>query len=320
MASTIRTLHGATTPDPETAREAPARGSGVLLTELLLLGMAVIWGVNFTVVKYATRVFVPDVFNVLRVALAAGALLLVARATGRRWPARAVTWRLLALGTFGNGLYQLLFVAGVARTRASDAALVIAATPVFVAIIGRLRGTERLSRRGIVGVLLSVLGIALVVLGGSRAARGEATLLGGTLVLGAALCWSTYTVLLQPLTGDVDGLTLAGITMLGGVPPLLLAAAAPIARTHWGAVPLSGWGAVLYSGLLSLTVAYVFWYRGLRVIGPTRTAMFGNLQPVIALLVAWAALGETPRAPQLLGAVAIFGGLLLGRRAGVAAA
>lgn len=320
MASPIRTLHGATAPDTEAAREAPATGSGVLLTELLLLGMAVIWGVNFTVVKYATRVFAPDAFNVLRVALAAGALLLVAHATGRRWPTRAVTWRLLLLGTFGNGLYQLLFVAGVARTRASDAALVIAATPVFVAIIGRLRGTERLSRRGVVAVLLSVLGIALVVLGGARVARGEATLLGGTLVLGAALCWSTYTVLLQPLTDAVDGLTLAGITMLGGVPPLLLAAAAPLARTDWGAVPLTGWGAVLYSGLLSLTVAYVLWYRGLRVIGPTRTAMFGNLQPVIALLVAWAALGESPRAPQLLGAVAIFGGLLLGRRAGTAAA
>lgn len=328
MASTTRVMESVTPGTervPPAAPTAPGGAEGtavsrrdVLLTEGMLLAMATIWGVNFTVVKYATRVFVPDAFNVLRVSLAAAALLLVARLSGRSWPARPVALRLLALGALGNGLYQLLFVGGVARTRAGDAALVIAATPAFVAIIGRIRGVERLAWRNVAGIALSVLGIAFVVLGGARARHGDATLLGGSLVLMAALCWSTYTVLLQPYTQGVDGVTLSGLTMLGGVPPLLLAAAAPLAHTSWADVPLSGWGAVLYSGVLSLVVAYLFWYRGIRVIGPTRTALFGNLQPLIALLVAWATLGESPRAPQLLGAAAIFGGLLLGRRRSVA--
>ena len=63
----------------------------------------------------------------------------------------------------------------------------------------------------------------------------------------------------------------------------------------------------------SLVIAYAFWYRGVRIIGPTRTAMYSNLQPLIAVLVAWAMLGEVPTLLQIAGAVSIMGGLLLSR-------
>ena len=68
-----------------------------------------------------------------------------------------------------------------------------------------------------------------------------------------------------------------------------------------------------YSGVGSLVVAYAFWYRGIRIIGPTRTAMYSNLQPVVAVLVAWAMLGEVPTLVQGVGAGAIMAGLLLSR-------
>jgi drug/metabolite transporter (DMT)-like permease len=84
-------------------------------------------------------------------------------------------------------------------------------------------------------------------------------------------------------------------------------------RTSWATRPVSGWGALLYSGLLALVLAYFFWYRGVRVLGPTRTAMYSNLQPVVALIVAWVALGEQPTLVQVLGAAAIMCGLLLTR-------
>jgi drug/metabolite transporter (DMT)-like permease len=86
-----------------------------------------------------------------------------------------------------------------------------------------------------------------------------------------------------------------------------------VAATPWTALPVSAWGALLYSGLLALAVAYLFWYRGVRVLGPTRSAMYSNLQPVVALIVAWIALGEKPTVIQVLGAVAIMTGLLLTR-------
>ena len=74
-----------------------------------------------------------------------------------------------------------------------------------------------------------------------------------------------------------------------------------------------GWAAVAYSGLLALVVAYLFWYRGVRVLGPTRASMYANLQPLFAIAVAWAVLGEAPRVMQIAGATAIMAGLLLTR-------
>ena len=72
-------------------------------------------------------------------------------------------------------------------------------------------------------------------------------------------------------------------------------------QTDWSRVGLAAWGAVFYASIISMGVAYLFWYRGLRVLGATRTAVYGNLQPVIAIAVAWIFLSEPPTAWQGVG-------------------
>jgi drug/metabolite transporter (DMT)-like permease len=220
---------------------------------------------------------------------------------------------LLALGVLGNGIYQFFFVEGIARTSASDTALVVAASPAIIALIGRVRGVDRVSARGATGIALSIGGIGLVVLGSTRAVSGHSSLLGDLLVLCGSISWSVYTVLLKPYTERVSGVQLSALTMVGGAVPLVIVAWPAIAGAHWPAVPVSGWLAVLYSGVFALVIAYFFWYRGVRVIGPTRTAMYTNLQPVIAVLVAWLMLSEWPTPWQGVGAACIMGGLVLTR-------
>jgi drug/metabolite transporter (DMT)-like permease len=83
--------------------------------------------------------------------------------------------------------------------------------------------------------------------------------------------------------------------------------------THWDRLPLLAWGSITYSGLFALVIAYLFWYHGVRVLGPTRTAMYSNLQPVFALAVAWLVLGESITPWQIAGAISIISGLLLTR-------
>lgn len=286
-------------------------------TDALLVLMALIWGVNFIVVKVGTRLMTPLAFNGARVVIAAVVLSAITLTMREHWPARRDMVRLLALGVLGNGLYQVFFIEGIARTRAGTAALVLAAAPAFMAIIGRLLGVERVTRRKVIGIAASLLGMALVVFGSAKPAVGAtgdvATLGGNLLVLTACLCWSAYTVLLKPYTERVSGIPLSAVTMIGGAIPLLAVSSVEIARTPWPSLPAGAWGALLYSGLLALGVAYLFWYRGVRVIGPTRTGMYSNLQPVVALIVAWLALGETPTVVQILGAVAIMAGILLTR-------
>jgi drug/metabolite transporter (DMT)-like permease len=283
------------------------------LTDLLLLTMAVIWGVNFVVVKYATHIFNPVAFTGLRVGTAAAFLVAFAFARGGFALSRHDVLRLLFLGVIGNGLYQLFFVHGVARTRAGNASLIVGAAPAFIALAARARGMERVKRMTLVGIALSVIGVALVIAGSATSSNGQTTLLGSVLVFLGVLCWTAYTIMLQPYTKRIDVIQLSAVTMVGGAVPLLVASMPALVATDWSSVGAGGWLALFYSSVISMGVAYFFWYRGLRVLGPTRTAVYSNLQPIVALLAAWAFLGEVPTIFQGLGAVTIIAGVFLTR-------
>lgn len=275
--------------------------------------MALIWGVNFSVVKYATQQMTPLAFTGIRVVLAAIVLLAVVRARGHHLPKRRDVLSLLALGMLGNGFYQILFVEGVARTKAGNAALLVAATPVLIAIVSRVRGMERHGWRVHAGIALSLGGVGLVVLGSAAAGHKDSTMLGIGLVLAATCCWTAFTVLLQPFARRLDGIQLSALTMCGGSIPMILLSPYSLSATNWSQVGIGPWIAILYASVLSMGLAYLFWYRGLKVLGPTRTAVYGNVQPVIALLVAWIFLNETPTIWQGVGTATIISGLFLTR-------
>ena len=282
-------------------------------TDALLLLMALIWGVNFSIVKYGTVVMSPLAFTGLRVMLAALVLLTYALAREAKLPARREILTLMTLGILGNGLYQIFFVEGISRTNVGNAALIVAATPALIAIISRVRGVDRVNPRVLGGIGLSLSGVVLVVLGSARASQGETTLIGTMLVFCGTICWTAFTVMLQPFARKLDPIHLSAFTMLGGCIPMLLFATQAMFETDWSRMGLAAWGAVFYASVISMGVAYLFWYRGLRVLGATRTAVYANLQPVIAIIVAWIFLHETPTVWQGVGTATIMSGLFLTR-------
>jgi len=282
-------------------------------TDALLLLMALIWGVNFSVVKYGTVVMSPLAFTGLRVMLAAVVLLAYALAREAKLPTRREILTLMTLGILGNGLYQIFFVQGISRTNVGNAALIVAATPALIAIVSRVRGVDRVNARVLGGIALSLSGVVLVVLGSARASQGDTTLLGTMLVFCGTICWTAFTVMLQPFARRLDPIHLSAFTMLGGCIPMLLFATPALLETDWSRMSLAAWGAVFYASVLSMGVAYLFWYRGLRVLGATRTAVYANLQPVIAISVAWIFLHETPTVWQGVGTATIMSGLFLTR-------
>ncbi len=285
----------------------------IVTTELLLIAMAVIWGCNFTVNKYGTQVLEPLVYTSIR--MVAGTLAMLAVASlGRGAKATfAEKKRLVTLGLLGHGAYQLLFIYGISRTRAGTAALVIASSPAIIALVMRTFRNERLAPRALLGIALSIVGIGVVMAGSAQESHGGASVIGDIMILGAVVCWGFYTMWLKPLT-HIEGTQLAAWTLLGGTAPLVLIAAPTMMRTDFGAIVPLTWAAIAYSGLLSMGLAYLFWYRGVRVIGPTRTAMFSNLQPIVAVLVSWPLLGEKPTLWQAVGAAGVMVGLWLTRQ------
>jgi drug/metabolite transporter (DMT)-like permease len=288
-----------------------ARFSG---TDVMLLGMAAIWGINFSVMKYGVTALGPTGFNALRIGLATVALSAIAFAPGTSRPSPSDARRLMALGLLGHTVYQMLFSNGLDRSRAGTAALVISGSPAFIAILGRILGVERITRRAAAGIALSIGGVACVVLGATSTSTRDDSLLGISLILGGSLCWAFYTYGLRPITHRVDGIQIAAYALFGGALPLIAAGIPSLLATDLAAVPPKAWGAIAYSGLGAYVLAYVFWYRGVQTLGPTRTSMYANLQPIIALAFAWVALHEQPTPWQFTGAACVITGLFLARR------
>lgn len=303
--------------NPSAPVASPATAPGFGLTDAGLVLMATIWGVNYSVVKAGLQAMTPLSFTAVRMVLAALVLFGIARFAKDAWPSRRDAGRMLLLGLLGNGFYQLLFISGMARTRAGVAALIVAAGPAWIAIMSRLLGRERVSRLGWAGIGLQLVGVLCVVGSTQKFEGGAQGLVGALLIATASIAWALYSVLLQPYTQRSNGLHLSAITLASGASMMALVGLPDMLRLDWGAVSMNGWLSVVYSALLAMVVGYLLFYHGVRVLGPTKTSMYGNLQPIIAIAVAWVLLHETPTTWQLLGAGFIMAGLLVSRTAKV---
>lgn len=297
-------------------REQTTARSDVWATDALLVCMAVVWGVNYVVVKAATGYLAPLAFNAMRVALATVVLGAIAYRLRDAAPPRHIAMRLVLLGTLGHGVYQALFVEGLALTTAGTAALILAASPAFIGIVGRVLRVERPTRNAWAGIALQLAGMAGVVLGAGRhaGAHARSSTVGAMILLAGAMTWAFFAVLLKRFADVVHPIHLSAWTLAGGAVVLGALASPDLAALHPAAVPRVAWGAVLYSGIGALVIAYLFYYRGVRVLGPVKTAMFSNLQPIVALVCAFLVFHEVPTSVQLAGAGLITIGLLVSRR------
>ena len=301
------------------AEDAATARARLLRTDLLLALLVLIWGLNFSVVKAALAQFEPLPFNALRFVLAAAILFTAERVRALRVPRTPIArgdWpALVAIGILGNTLYQIFFILGLDATLAGNSALVLSITPVFITVFSVGLRHERLSAVVWAGALISVAGVAFVILGGTRVAFAGHTVRGDLLTLVAALCWALYTVTLAPFVRRYGALRMTAVTLYIGGAGLILISLPFFAAQDWSRTGAAGWGGLLYSGSLAIGVAYLLWYSGVRNIGSTRTAVHSNLVPAVALLAAWWWLGEKPTWLQIGGALGIFAGVALTRSA-----
>ena len=277
----------------------------------LLLLMVLIWGANYAIVKSAIREMPPQAFNALRMSVASAVFAGAIAARGLPRVARADWARLGLLGAVGHFVYQACFMGGLARTTASNSALIIGCSPVAVSIASALAGHERVPRAQWAGVLLSVFGVYLVV--GTGSEFGGSSLAGDLLTLGAVGCWAVYTVGSRPLLSRYSPLAVTGITMLAGTALYAPASIPQLAQVEWGRVPAWAWASMVLSALLALNFAYLIWYTSVQRIGNVRTSAYSNFIPLIAMAVAASTLGEPIGASKLAGAGAILAGVIVTR-------
>lgn len=282
-------------------------------TEATLVLMVCIWGLNFAVAKRALATFDPLAFNAVRYLLASVFVLAILRRQGRlELPARVDWPRVLVLGIFGNAIYQLAFIVGLDLTTAGSSSLMLAVMPVFVLALDLWSG-EKHSARAWMGAAGSIVGVALV----SRAAlgiEGREALLGNLLMILAAAFWALYTQGSRPLIRRYGAVRTTAWTLWAGAVFIFLMGIPSLFRQDWGAIDAVSWGGLIYSAFLSIGLAYLLWYRSVGRLGSTRTAIYSNLTPVVALAAGALWLGETITPLSLLGAAMVIGGVMLVRR------
>jgi drug/metabolite transporter (DMT)-like permease len=286
-------------------------------TDLSLVGLAVIWGVNFSVLKVLLEEIDPLALNALRFPLAALALgaLLWGR-PGPLLPERKDVPRVILLALLGNVLYQLCFIFGIDWTLAGNASLLLSTTPVWTVIFSSIAGHEPPTRWVILGVSATLVGMTLVVWGrGDALSLGSETVRGDLLMVAASILWSAYTVGGRTPVSKYGPLRMTSWAIWIATPFLVLMGLPSLRTTELSGISVRSWLGVAYAGLLAIALAYVLWYRGVQRLGNSRTAVYSNLVPVAALITAWVWLGETPARTQLLGAGIILGGLTVARLA-----
>jgi drug/metabolite transporter (DMT)-like permease len=132
-----------------------------------------VWDVNFAVLKVALVDLHPFVVNSLRFTvsvLALGGVYVAGQRGGRDLlqPLHAGGWQVIALGILGYRCFPVAFIVGINATTARNAALIMASTPLWTAMVSQFTGLERLGGRAWVGLLVAVVGTAVVVLGGRK--------------------------------------------------------------------------------------------------------------------------------------------------------
>ncbi len=213
------------------------------------------------------------------------------------------------MGALNIGLFfGLLFVAAY-RLPGGVAATVGAVQPLVVAALAWPFLAERLSRRKVVAGVLGVMGVGLLVL------RGEADLdpLGLAAALGAAVSMASGVVLTKRWGRPAPLLLFTGWQLVAG--GLLLA---PLAYVLEGLPPgmsFANSAGFLYLGMVGTGLAYALWFRGIERLPASAVSFLSLLSPVVATVVGFLVLGEGLTPTQLLGAVTVFAGVLLGQRA-----
>lgn len=278
----------------------------------MLLGTIVLWALNLTVTRYIlTHGFQPMAYTTVRYGIAA--LIFVALALVLEGTLGIASRHVVLVLVAGVTLYvnQIGFVYAVKTTSASLVALILAAVPIFAALIGLVLKTEHLSARFWLGAAVSFVGVGLVVLDAGGEIRGN---LGGVLLgILTAASWAVYSIVITPLMRSYSPVRISAL--------VLPVAWVPIAVTGWPQTQSQDlhlgagvWALFAFATLGPLVLTNIFWFRCLKQVGPARATLATNLQPFAAALFAVVLLSESLSVLQVLGGVLIGAGILVARR------
>ena len=279
-----------------------------------LFCIAIVWGLNITLVKSLTQVLDITLVASLRMVIAVCVLTLVCARTLpqlQQWSRKEWLLGLLAsvLMVYAN---QVFFAQGLSRTTATNAALIIALGPLVSALLEAAIFKKPLTRRYVFALLLALSGVTIVITHRPGAGWQEAAL-GDALMFSSVLVFALGGALTQRLTRHVAPLSITWLIHMVGACLLVLDSwlrlddvLTPIMNLSWQL-----WGIALFSGSVATAVGAVIWSKAISAIGVGKTAAYLSWVPILGVGFAALLLNEPLTIWHGLGVLMVLLGTML---------
>jgi len=293
-------------------------------TALLLTIPPLMWAGNAVVGRMVGELVPPMMLNLLRWALAGLLLLPLASWVLRRDSGPLPHWRRFSmLGLLSGCADNALQYLALHTSSPINVTLVAASMPVWMLLVGRLFFAAPVSRRQLIGALLSISGVLLVLSRGHLETLLQVQLVAGDIyILIAAICWAFYSWMLARPGGEPEAIRSDWAAFLLAQIVFGLAWSALFAGGEWALTNARiVWGWPLVLSLLFVAVgpavlAYRAWGIGVQRAGPTIASFFGNLTPLLTALMSSALLGDLPQLYHAAAFVLIVCGIVVSSRRG----
>ncbi|MEA5153758.1 DMT family transporter [Raineyella sp.] len=278
-----------------------------LVAALSLVAATLFWAGNYVLGVVAVGELDPVSLVFARWVIAVVPLVLIAQVTeAPRWREVLRHWRwLVALSLTGLAGYNLFLYAALQFTGAFDASLINAVNPALILLAAAIFLQQRLTPRGIGGVLLALLGVLLVLTRGHLEAIAGLRLGPGELLMfGAVGVWTAYTIIgrraprMPPVTSTA---VQAAVTVVAMTPFVVL-------NGFHGPRTAAGAWSLAFIAIFPSVLSYLLWNRALRVIEPGRAGVYLNLVTVFTALIA-VLMGQTLRWSDVIGGLLVIGGV-----------
>ncbi len=289
------------------------RGAAVFLLLLILIGST-----TATAAKFAVNGLPLGLLPLARFGIAGLVLLPVAfRGGALARMLREDRWRLVAASAACVPVNQAFFLSGTKLAPTSHVGVIYATCPLVVLLLAWGMGQERLIARRLVGVVASVLGVAVIGVANLWKAGPESfsTLMGDLLLVGAVTSWGVYLTLNKPLVGRYGALpTLAGTFLMGSVLQLPITLVTFPGIDSLRGVPPSAWGGLVYLGLVVSVGGLFCQNMAMRRLDASQVATVGNASPILTIVWGIWLLGEAVTPALIAGAGLTLGGILWASR------
>jgi drug/metabolite transporter (DMT)-like permease len=283
-----------------------AGGAGTIGAVSAVSVTVVLWASAFPAIRAALTSFSPTDLAFLRFAIASVAVAVFWVVKRPTVPTRKDLTRVILAGVLGIAAYNLLLNFGEVTVTAGAASFLINLNPIFALILAIAFGGERVRLWGVLGVLISFAGVAIISLGD----LGNLELnTGSVLVVGAAFCFAASFVVQRPLLGHLQPIAVTS-SMIWAATAVML----PFAPSAFGAIQHASWEAivaVVFLGLGPSMLAYLAWSYALVRYPVSRATSFLYVVPPLTLLVSFLWLGEIPTLLTLVGGAVMLTGVVL---------